>query len=238
MWIMKLDGEEVEVILSRERRKNLTIRVVGNKKISASAPFSMAEKEIESFILQKKRWILQRFSRYQNWSHWPLERKYKRDEPLLFQGGIYLLDIKVQATWNHYQAFLEGEKIIVWGPDENPIEIKNALLKWFTFQAEEKIGKRLKELSQQIRIDYSHFALGNGKTLWGTCRQDYVIRINWRSIFLPPQLLDYILIHELCHCRELNHSDKFWKEVGKHLPEWKEERKNLKEYGILLGDIR
>lgn len=238
MWIMKLDGEEVEIILSRERRKNLSIRVTGNRKISASAPFSIAEKEIESFILQKKRWILQRFSRYENWSHWPLERKYKRNEPLLFRGKTYLLDIKVQETWNHYQAFLEGDKIIIWGPDENSVGIKNALLKWFTYQADETISKRLRELSGLTKIEYSHFTLGNGKTLWGTCRQDYSIRINWRSIFLPPQLLDYILIHELCHCRELNHSAKFWQEVEKYLPEWKEARKNLKEYGILLGDIR
>lgn len=238
MWIMKLDGEEIEITLSRERRKNLTIRVVGNKRISASAPFFMEQKEIESFILLKKRWLFRRFSRYQSWNHWPVKREYKRNEPLMFQGEKYLLDIKVQVAWKHYQAFLEENKIVVWGPDENPLEIKNALIRWFTQQAEEKIGKRLSKLSQQTEIKYSHFALGNGKTLWGTCRQDYLIRINWRGIFLPPLLLDYILIHELCHCIELNHSEKFWKEVEKQLPDWKEARRNLKEYGILLGDLR
>lgn len=238
MWTMKLEGEEIEIFLSREQRKNLTVRVTGNKKVSALAPLFMEQKEIESFILQKKRWLFQRFFRYQNWNHWPLEREYKRNEPVIFQGKTYLLDIKVQTTWNRYQAFLEGDKIIVWGPDENPLEIKNALIKWYSHQAEEKIGKRLKELSQYTQIGYSCFVLGNGKTLWGTCRQDHLIRINWRSIFLPHPLLDYILIHELCHCHELNHSDRFWKEVAKYLPEWKESRKNLKEYGILLGDIR
>lgn len=237
-FLMDLAGHSFEVHVRREKRKSLSIRVSGLNEVQASAPNQMPMDLIREFISQKKQWIQKRLSRYEIWKDWPIPRRYEEGEPILFQGEVYLLRLKIQENWQHYQVFQNGNVVEVWGPDKDPQEVRKILVKWLSGEGKRRIEARLREFAERGGFNYSAFALGNGKTLWGTCRQDGLIRINWRGIFLPPELLDYILLHELCHCKELNHSSRFWAELEKHLPDWRERRKNLKKYGILLGEMR
>ena len=237
-FLMQLAGSPLRVLVRREKRKSLSIRVNGIGEVHAAAPNQMPLHFIEEFIIQKRRWIEKRLLRFELWRDWPISRRYEEGEPILFEGKSYPLVIKIQEGWSRCQVFLEAEQIVVWGPDANPEEIRKALVKWLVGESKKKIEERICKLARLEGFSFSAVTLGNGKTLWGTCRQDGLIRINWRAIFLPPQILDYILIHELCHCKELNHSSRFWAEVERCLPDWRDRRRKLKEYGVLLGEMR
>ena len=234
----ELDGRSIRVVISREARRSLQLKVVAPDELAIKAPLRLAEEEIYRFLHQKERWLRQRLDLHDKWSEWPKVRTYQTGEPFLFRGDQVELEFRQQPGWARYQAFLTDAKVEVWGPKEEGREIQKALLRWFQVQAKEKIEKRLIELAKAYGFTPQSFTLGNGQTLWGTCRSDGSIRINWRGIFLRPEVLDYLLIHELCHLREMNHSPRFWQEVAKYIPTWKELRKELKEQGILLKEMR
>jgi|GEM_PF-431382 len=237
-FVIRLAEREIRISLERQHRKSLAVKVVSDSELQAKAPLLMDIEEIKSFLYQKQSWLLKRISRYEKWQGWPRPRKYVSGEPVLFRGECYFLDIRIQEKWKKHKLFVIDNRLEIWGPDKDSLKVRKALIAWLTEESREVIGTRLAELAKQWQISYSAFTLGNGKTLWGTCRQDGLIRINWRGIFLPSPMLDYLLIHELCHRLEMNHSSRFWQEVEMKMPDWKIQRKDLKEYGLLLAEMR
>lgn len=82
-----------------------------------------------------------------------------------------------------------------------------------------------------IRGHYSRIRIGNQKTRWGSCSSKGTLSFNWRLMLAPPAILDYVIVHELCHLTYMNHSGDFWECVAAILPDYKEKRKWLKEHG-------
>jgi len=90
------------------------------------------------------------------------------------------------------------------------------------------ITTRVAQLNQRYKFAYNRIAIRNQRTVWGSCSQKRNLNFNYKLIFLPPRLADYVIVHELCHLQELNHSRKFWNLVGKTIPNYKELRKDLR----------
>ncbi len=95
-------------------------------------------------------------------------------------------------------------------------------------QAKIIISNRIKFFSTKYGFKYSKIRLSSAKTRWGSCSGEGAISINWNLIFAPLDIMDYVIIHELCHTIHHNHSDKFWNEVKKYIPNYKEKRAWLK----------
>lgn len=96
------------------------------------------------------------------------------------------------------------------------------------------LSKRLDELSMLMKINYSKFKISNAKSKWGSCSSAGVIMLNYRVVCLPLVLQDYIIIHELAHIKELNHSKKFWNLVSEFCHDYKKFRDSLKNYAFLF----
>ena len=96
--------------------------------------------------------------------------------------------------------------------------------------AETVIRHKVEQWSYILRLDYNRVTIRNQKSRWGSCSQSKNLNFNYKLIFLPEHLLDYVIVHELCHLRELNHSRNFWSLVEGVLPEYKAHKKQLREY--------
>ncbi|MCF7906626.1 M48 family metallopeptidase [Patescibacteria group bacterium] len=79
-----------------------------------------------------------------------------------------------------------------------------------------------------INIEYKNIYIKNQKTIWGSCSSNKNLNFNYKIIYIPKELREYIIVHELCHLKEMNHSKKFWNEVEKIIPDYKERRKKIK----------
>ena len=77
----------------------------------------------------------------------------------------------------------------------------------------------------------------NSKRMWGSMNNKKEMRLNWKLIILPEKLIEYVIIHELCHIKYLNHSKLFWQKVSKYLPDYKSRRNNLKEYSFIMTNL-
>lgn len=98
-------------------------------------------------------------------------------------------------------------------------------------QARERLEERACYFSRLMGVDYKRIAIRAAKTRWGSCSAVGNLNFHWKLILMPPEVLDYVVVHELAHRKEMNHSPAFWKIVGAVLPDYKERRRWLKQYG-------
>ena len=97
-----------------------------------------------------------------------------------------------------------------------------------------KIPERTAYFAEKIGVSYGRITLRQQKTRWGSCSANGNLNFNWLLILAPPEVLDYVVVHELCHRRQMNHSQAFWNEVSAVLPGYKEQKKWLKDNGWKL----
>lgn len=110
----------------------------------------------------------------------------------------------------------------------------NALKKRYRQAAKEYIPARVAYYHQFIPGNYRQVVIRDQKTRWGSCSSSGTLSFNYRLMLAPPAILDYVVVHELCHIHHMNHSADFWHAVEQILPDYKEKRKWLKEHGTEL----
>jgi predicted metal-dependent hydrolase len=104
--------------------------------------------------------------------------------------------------------------------------------------ARELIGTVADEAAAEIGVAFQRIRIGAQRTLWGSCSPRGALSFNWRLVLAPFDVLDYVVVHELCHLRVLNHSPRFWRLVERHRPGWREQRDWLREHGPELLALR
>ena len=114
---------------------------------------------------------------------------------------------------------------------------KAALEKRYRKAAKIYIPQRVEYYSKQMGGSYQTVSIREQKTRWGSCSSNHTLSFNWRLMLAPPQVLDYVIVHELCHLTHMNHSKEFWDLVEKIMPDYKEKKQWLKENGHLLYEI-
>lgn len=97
--------------------------------------------------------------------------------------------------------------------------------------AKERICERAEYFAGRMGVTYNQIRIGSAKTRWGSCSGKGNLNFHWKLILMPPEVLDYVVVHELAHRKEMNHSPRFWAEVEKILPDYKNRRAWLKENG-------
>lgn len=95
--------------------------------------------------------------------------------------------------------------------------------------------EKVEYFNQTYKFKFDRISIRNQKTLWGSCSSKGNLNFNYKIVHLPLQIADYIVVHELCHLKEMNHSKKFWDLVSVFFPNYKELRKDLRKLGISLG---
>lgn len=120
---------------------------------------------------------------------------------------------------------------------DNEIIIKNrltALEKRYRKAAKEYIPQRVAHYQQFTGGAYERIVIRDQKTRWGSCSSNKTLSFNYRLMLAPPQILDYVVVHELCHLKHMNHSREFWAAVEEVMPDYKIYRKWLREHGSEL----
>lgn len=115
--------------------------------------------------------------------------------------------------------------------------INDALIRWYKRYAKTALETRLNVISAQCGIKYDSFGITSARRKWGSCSSSGKVLLNYRLVVLPMHLVDYVILHELCHMKVLDHSAAFWANVAAFMPDYKSYRKELKNYGFVMDAI-
>ena len=127
-----------------------------------------------------------------------------------------------------------GRVLHAWVDTPRVEELRDVLRNWFRAQAERTLPRRLDTLAAQLRVHPSRVTIRGQRMRWGSCSAAGAISLNWRLVLLPSALADYVLIHELCHLRHLDHSPRFWDMVRTLVPDVDERRAQIQEMQATL----
>lgn len=221
---IKLKEKDIYYILVLKDKKNISIKINKDGEIIVYAPIGISYSYIETLLRKKQNWIINNVNNLKN-------SCYNKDDKVIFLGIEYIRKIE-QA--NKDKVYIKGDFVYIKTKEINSKYINKVLRDWYIEQAESLLINRVKKLSIKNNLLPSKIIIKNQKSRWGSCNSKKEIRLNWRLILMPYDIIDYIIIHELCHLKQMNHSKVFWNLVESIVPNYKELEKWLKENGRLI----
>lgn len=198
-----------------------------------TAPKWVTIAEIENAIRDKQRWIFAKLNERRERSARRLkpEMQWCDGATLPYLGNdLTLRIIAAQAAGVAYAAE-QRELTVSLPPGATEQQLKDRVQGWLQQEAKRIFAERLPVYAEKLGVSYRSFALSSAATQWGSCTAEGKIRLNWRLIHFALPLIDYVVVHELSHLREMNHSPRFWATVQSVFPEFESAKRALRERG-------
>lgn len=223
-----LAGREIPYCLRRSRRRTIGLSI-DHRGLTVGAPERASLGAIESLLRDHGPWVLDKLD------------GWRRREPpptLAIADGLRLPHLGGELT----VRLAVGANRAVWSADASQLTLCLAggaaaapvLERALRQRAQKYFTRRLAQLAPHLGVEPPPLALSSARTRWGSCSSRGGIRLNWRLVFLPPAVVDYVVAHELAHLREMNHSRQFWSLVEQLCPDWRERRLELRRLGAAL----
>ena len=217
---MYINGIEVK-ILRTNRMRTMSIKILEDS-IILSVPNILSDKEVKKVIESKEKWILNKLS-YMNSKPKYKKKEFIIGESFLFTGKLYklILQISKTSTVNLYK-----DQIIV-NRRRNGKPVKALLENWYREESLKIFTEKVLKYKNIIGVIPNCISVKSYSRRWGSCSKTGEISFNWRLIMAPHSVVNYVVVHELCHLLFHNHSKQFWEKVKIFYPNYKEEEKWL-----------
>ncbi|WP_051319304.1 M48 family metallopeptidase [Chitinimonas koreensis] len=209
-------GRSVPVRLTRSARRSVGLRI-GPDGLAVTLPNRFPLYELDAVLQRKADWIVAKLDEL---------AARPRAEPLADGAAVDWLGEPHAVRLGYLRGEVTADELRLATAD--PAALPQALEKLMRREARAFLAERLALWAGRLGLQYSAFKLTSAGTRWGSCTSAGAIRLHWRLMQAPLPVLDYVVIHELCHLVELNHSARFWALVASVCPDWKHKRDWLK----------
>tara|TARA_B110000003_G_scaffold249476_1_gene261868 strand:+ start:154 stop:846 length:693 start_codon:yes stop_codon:yes gene_type:complete len=222
-----MDGFPFQVeVIRTDRKKSASIHLQGDL-VKVRVPMTLSDRRVKDLVTKRTSWIK---SKLQEQSNRPVlaPREYISGETLTYLGKNYRLNVLIgeQPLVKLRRGYVE---VTISDTDVDPKTTVHSLLQdWYRSHAQKRLEEKTSHLAEIIGVNPSSVTVKNYKSRWGSCSTKGDISYNWKIIMAPQSIVDYVIIHELCHILEHNHSSKYWKHVERHVPNWRQYREWLK----------
>lgn len=220
------------LIRESPRAKYMSLRVSVERGLEVVVPRGFNRKLIPTFLREKYEWVQSALAKVQQ----ARDERSSRSADLLpsdirLAGLAQSWSVQYLAKASRTITLIDDKNgiLVVTGPISDSEACHNVLQKWLHRQAHNTLVPLLRQLSNETGIAFARTAIRCQKSRWGSCSTSGTISLNQKLLFVEPDLMRYVLIHELCHMREMNHSRHFWKLVGQFYPNYRLARRRLKE---------
>ncbi len=227
--VLRLGNEFVEYELRRSRRRTIGF-VVDDRGLSITAPRWVAQTEIDSALLERTDWVLRKLVEWRDYTRRRdrLAIRWEDGATMPFLGRELIL--KVQAERRGKPVLLDATLQVGLPPDAGNDQLRDLVQGWLQHRAREHFALRIEHFAREHGVAPKRWALSSARTRWGSCAADGSIRLNWRLMHFPIEIIDYVVAHELAHLREMNHGPHFWSAVGELFPDWQRAREWLRGF--------
>jgi predicted metal-dependent hydrolase len=209
--------------ITRAQRKTAAIYVRKDGSVEVRCPVNMPAHEIDKFVSANRPLLEKKIAQTKEYAFQSVSFSVKPGDRLLFLGKEYPLE---QVPFS--KMGFDGTRFYV--PENMPAEnIKPGIIKIYKRLAEKRLKSKTSEYAKIMKVTPVQVKVNSAKTRWGSCSGKNSINFSWRLILADERCVDYVVIHELAHTAEHNHSGKFWEIVARYLPDYKIWDKRLKD---------
>jgi len=214
------------------RRKTLTITVERDRNVVVHAPPHASDSAIQRAVDSKRQWIFEKTHhdrKYHELPH-PPGKEMVSGESALYLGRFYRIEVTKGRTGEI--RFANRFRI----PASCATNRGGAMREWYIARANEKILPRVEQHAHMLGVEFKVAKIVDSKYRWGSCTVNDKVTFNWRLVKAPTFVIDYVIVHELAHLIEANHTPRFWNVVRTHVPKMEKARAWLTENGQVLEE--
>ena len=213
-----------EYELIRSERRSLALQITADGRLVVRAPKRMALSRIRAFVEAKRGWIAEKtaLARERQDQYAPL--RLENGAALPYLGGSLTLrfaDVKKPEK--------QGRELLL-----PPGAAEDTLREWLREEARRELTARAESYAAWMGLEYASLRITSAKTRWGSCSGRDSLNFTFRLAMCPPEAMDYVAVHELCHVRHKDHSRGFWAMVERYCPDWRAQRQWLREHRALM----
>ncbi len=229
-----LDGDTPIDVIRTPRKRTASINIVQGH-VQVIVPETLSEQRIEAIIKQRRQWIQQKL-RLQSDQVPAKVKEYVSGESFSYLGKNYRLKV-IEHLPTEVKLKCGMLQVGVYPniPQQDKQDyIRQQLVQWYQYHAQERLQEKTHRFARMLDVKPRSISIRDFSSRWGSCLVTDDISYNWRIIIAPHAIVDYVVVHELCHLLEHNHSEPFWKMVGKIIPNYREYKEWLKLNGQRL----
>lgn len=219
-------------IRESSRARHVSIKVALNKDIEVVVPRGFDTRRVPDLLQKRRSWLWQTVQR--------LDQQTAGLEPHHFEEKPSRIEVRSRAeTWEVLYKSTSTKRIeltqpapltlVIRGDIDQTAACTDLLGQWLTRKARAEFAPWLRELSFNINLPFNRISIRGQKTRWASCSSQKNISLNYKLLFLPPELVHYVFVHELCHTIHMNHSRSFWNLVREKQPDYESYRHQIKD---------
>ena len=219
-----LAGKHITYTLKRSGKRRSIGLLIDDRGLVVSVPLRSSEKWLHSVLQEKASWVVEKLDSWRLSE--PAETRWVDGEGIAYLGE--LLTLRVIRSLFAAPPARQGSELRVYVVNDGETSlIEQAVMRWYRFEAERLFAERVAHYTPLLKVAPRAIKLSAAKTQWGCCTVSGTVHLNVQLVKLPLRLVDYVVVHELAHLRELNHSAAFWRVVGSVCPAYATFRKEL-----------
>ncbi|HVA54948.1 MAG TPA: SprT family zinc-dependent metalloprotease [Gammaproteobacteria bacterium] len=202
------------------RAKQLQVRITPWQGIEVVIPKRTSKQRVRSFLTRQRKWIRDTWERMQSQI---VDADRRLPDTLALRAiGEHWQILYRRRSGKQVRIVSHGRTLIVHHPGDDEPACRTALRSWLARRARECLGAKALRMSAATGNRYRRLQIRGQKSRWGSCSSSGTLSLNYKLLFLEPELVRYLLVHELSHTRVLDHSPRFWKLVAQYEPRWRE----------------
>lgn len=213
MMKFELDDQVIEVHVDYGKGKKTTMHIDSSGRITLKVPNRTTEETIQSVVAQHRKFILDKLRSIEATREHPMLKVYEDEGKFLHLGQYYALHELIEIG------------------DLNADQLQLKLKKFYFISCKKIIHERITTYQAQLRVKPKSIEIVESRTKWGSCSSEKHLTFNYRLAMAPIEVIDYVIVHELCHLLHMNHDRSFWRRVGSIMPDYKAKEAYLARYG-------
>ena len=227
---IKYENKTIAYTVNKAKVKNLYISIE-NGEVVVKAPWYVTSSQIQEVVESKRAWIMQKLEDYKVSPR--KVKAYSNGESFQILGKTYKLNVYFQDI-NNARLNVDGSEIAIvlpleYSEEDNTEQIKKMINKMYYMIAEREVEASKEKMRKIVGLAPEEYRIKKIKTCWGSCSSNKKITINQDLVMYSRKAVDYVVLHEICHLKYMNHSKKFWDMVAKYMPDYKLAEAELKK---------
>jgi predicted metal-dependent hydrolase len=212
---------------SRKRRKTISLQISDKSELVITAPHFTPISEINRFVQEKQNWINKAIQKQKEMLIKNKAKEYIPGERFYYLGKSFPVETFFEQ--NERQGLIFWDNRFYLNAPDVPAKKREYFIRWYKIKAREYFVERADFYSRELNLRPKSVKITSAEKRWGSCSEKDNLSFSFRLIMAPPAVIDYVVVHELMHIKEKNHSEKFWRLVESAMPQYKLHRRWLKD---------